>query len=57
MKARAHVTPIVRAGQVFIPMHYAETNKLTNASFDPYSRQPSYKSGKVEVRAVRGKRR
>ncbi len=57
MKARARVTPIVRAGQVFIPMHYAQTNKLTNASFDSYSRQPSYKSGKVQVRATRGKRR
>ncbi len=50
MKAHARVTPTVRAGQVFIPMHYATTNRLTNASFDPYSRQPSYKSGAVEVR-------
>jgi assimilatory nitrate reductase catalytic subunit len=49
MKARARVTPTVRAGQVFVPMHYATTNLLTNASFDPYSRQPSYKSGAVEV--------
>jgi assimilatory nitrate reductase catalytic subunit len=53
MKARARVTPTVRAGQVFIPMHYATTNLLTNASFDPYSRQPSYKSGAVEVRRTR----
>ena len=57
MKARARVTPIVRDGQVFIPMHYATTNLLTNASFDPYSRQPSYKSGAVQVRATRGRRR
>ena len=53
MKAQARVTPIVRDGQVFIPMHYAATNLLTNASFDKYSRQPSYKSGSVQVRATR----
>ena len=57
MKAQARVTPIVRDGQVFIPMHYATTNLLTNASFDAYSRQPSYKSGAVQVRATRGRRR
>ena len=49
MRARVVVTQTVAAGQVFVPMHYAETNRLTNASFDPYSRQPSYKSGAVEV--------
>ncbi len=57
LKARARVTPIMRDGQVFIPMHYATTNLLTNASFDKYSRQPSYKSSAVQVRATRGKRR
>lgn len=57
MKAHARITPIVRDGQVFIPMHYVGTNLLTNASFDKYSRQPSYKSGSVQVRATRGKRR
>jgi assimilatory nitrate reductase catalytic subunit len=51
------ITPTVAAGQVFVPMHYAETNRLTNPSFDPYSRQPSYKSGAVEVRRVRRGRR
>jgi assimilatory nitrate reductase catalytic subunit len=50
MRARACVTPTVAAGQVFVPMHYVDTNRLTNPSFDPYSRQPSYKSGAVEVR-------
>jgi assimilatory nitrate reductase catalytic subunit len=47
------VTPTVRPGQVFIPMHYVETNRLTHPSFDPYSRQPSYKSGAVEVLRTR----
>jgi len=50
MEARAYVTPTVAAGQVFVPMHYAATNRLTMASFDPYSRQPSYKHAAVAVR-------
>jgi anaerobic selenocysteine-containing dehydrogenase len=51
MRARAFVTATVSAGQVFVPMHYPETNRLTNASFDPYSRQPSYKHCAVNVEA------
>jgi predicted molibdopterin-dependent oxidoreductase YjgC len=49
MRARARVTPTIAPGQVFVPMHYVDTNRLTNPSFDPYSRQPSYKSGAVQV--------
>ena len=49
MRARVVVTPTVGDGRVFIPMHYAKANRLTHRSFDPYSRQPSYKSGAVEV--------
>jgi assimilatory nitrate reductase catalytic subunit len=57
IRARAVVTPTVAAGQVFVPMHYVETNRLTNGSFDPYSRQPSYKSCAVEVRGARRRHR
>jgi assimilatory nitrate reductase catalytic subunit len=49
IEARAFITHSVPAGQVFIPMHYDVTNKLTLASFDPYSRQPSYKACAVSV--------
>ncbi len=52
MEARAYVTPTVAPGQVFVPMHYAGTNRLTRPSFDPYSRQPSYKSAAVGVRPI-----
>ncbi|HEX2047869.1 MAG TPA: molybdopterin oxidoreductase family protein, partial [Acidimicrobiales bacterium] len=52
MEARAYVTPTVAAGQVFVPMHYAGTNRLTRPSFDPYSRQPSYKWAAVAVRRL-----
>ena len=50
MRARAFVTATVAPGQVFVPMHFARTNQLTDAVFDPYSRQPSYKWAAVEVR-------
>lgn len=52
LKARAFVTGNVATGQVFIPMHYAVTNRLTHPSFDPYSRQPGYKACAVSVRAM-----
>ncbi|MFK7819109.1 MAG: molybdopterin oxidoreductase family protein, partial [Planctomycetaceae bacterium] len=45
----AFVTPTVGAGQIFIPMHYEGTNKLTDAVFDPYSKQPSYKACAVRI--------
>ena len=48
--ARAFVSHVVQPGQCFMPMHYAKTNQLTFASFDPYSRQPSYKNCAVRIR-------
>lgn len=47
--ATAHVTTTVQAGQVFAPMHYGLVNQLTFPSFDPHSRQPSYKACAVAV--------
>jgi assimilatory nitrate reductase catalytic subunit len=44
LQGRALVTPGVQQGQLFIPMHYVQTNLLTNPVFDPYSHQPAYKS-------------
>jgi len=52
LQARAFLTPTVQRGQVFIPMHYEETNRLTNPVFDPYSKQPSYKACAVSVRRL-----
>ncbi len=43
VKAQAVVVTNVKPGQIFMPMHYEETNQLTLPMFDPYSRQPSYK--------------
>ncbi|MEL6109726.1 MAG: nitrate reductase [Planctomycetota bacterium] len=49
IEVTAMVTPTVRPGQVFVPMHYDVTNQLTLAHFDPHSRQPSYKDCAVQV--------
>jgi anaerobic selenocysteine-containing dehydrogenase len=49
VEVNAFLTPTVKAGQIFIPMHYKEANQLTCAVFDPYSRQPSYKASAVQI--------
>ena len=51
----AFVTPTVQPGQVFIPMHYAEVNRLTQPDFDPHSRQPNYKHCAVALEKPDGK--
>jgi assimilatory nitrate reductase catalytic subunit len=50
---RARVTPAVPRGQLFAAMHDEATNRLTLRSFDPYSRQPSYKHCAVAISADR----
>ncbi len=47
--ARVVETGSLKPGEVFIPMHYAGTNHLTQQAFDPYSRQPSYKDCAVQI--------
>lgn len=47
--ATAFISPSLTEGQVFMPMHYAETNRLTLSHVDPYSRQPNYKSCAVAL--------
>jgi assimilatory nitrate reductase catalytic subunit len=47
--AVAVVTGTVGVGQIFLPMHFEEVNRLTLAAFDPHSRQPAYKSCAVAV--------
>ncbi len=49
LKAKVFVATTMQKGQVFLPMHYREVNRLTHASFDPYSRQPSYKASAVQL--------
>jgi assimilatory nitrate reductase catalytic subunit len=48
-RARAAVASTVQPGQVFMPMHDVEVNRLTFPSYDPHSRQPSYKHCAVRL--------
>lgn len=48
-EARAFISHVVQPGQVFMPMHYVSTNRLTFPAFDAHSRQPSYKSCAVQI--------
>jgi len=47
--AAAVVTTTVQPGQLFMPMHFDAVNRLTFPSFDPHSRQPSYKACAVRI--------
>ncbi|RMF42923.1 MAG: nitrate reductase [Planctomycetota bacterium] len=49
VRVRLLVAASVCPGQLFMPMHYTETNQLTLSHFDPISRQPSYKDCAVAV--------
>jgi assimilatory nitrate reductase catalytic subunit len=52
IRVRAAVGDKVKPGELFMPMHYFETNKLTYPAFDPYSRQPSYKYAAVNIKRL-----
>ena len=56
LTAKARVTSCVSPGEVFLPMHDNRVNQLTHASFDPHSRQPSYKHSAVRVEAAHPQR-
>jgi assimilatory nitrate reductase catalytic subunit len=49
VRAKAFVVASIPPKQVFLPMHYPETNILTDAVFDPHSFQPAYKACAVRV--------
>ena len=51
-QAKAVITAGVPVGQLFMPMHDEGTNELTDAVFDPYSRQPAYKACAVRISTV-----
>jgi predicted molibdopterin-dependent oxidoreductase YjgC len=54
IRVRAFLTNVVQPGQVFVPMHDESTNRLTDAVFDPYSKQPAYKACAVHIERARG---
>ncbi len=52
LEAAVLLRETIREGEVFVAMHDAATNRLTYPAFDPYSRQPSYKSCAVRIEAL-----
>ena len=42
----------LQANEIFAPIHYIETNKLTPSVYDPISWEPSYKTTPVALRKV-----
>ena len=39
----------VNKDQIYAPMHYIETNALTPSVYDPYSKEPSFKTVAVNI--------
>ncbi|ADE53373.1 molybdopterin oxidoreductase family protein [Coraliomargarita akajimensis] len=52
VEVTAVVLPSLQSGQLFMPMHYPETNQLTFSAFDPYSKEPSYKACAVTIEPI-----
>ncbi|MDJ0785745.1 MAG: nitrate reductase [Myxococcota bacterium] len=52
LEARAWVRETVPEGALFISMHDAATNRLTQSVVDPYSRQPAYKHCAVRLERI-----
>ena len=52
LTALTRLTSCMKPGEVYLPMHDGRVNQLTHASFDPLSRQPSYKHSAVRVEAA-----
>jgi len=48
----ARLTDTLQANEVFGPIHYIETNKLTPSLYDPISKEPSYKTTPVALRKI-----
>lgn len=59
VRVRAEVTPRIKAGTVFVPMHWGRLqggpegriNTTTNPSYDPQSKEPDLKFSAAEVQA------
>ncbi|MEO7190843.1 MAG: nitrate reductase [Vicinamibacterales bacterium] len=51
------ITETVAPGQLFVPFHWAtfNANQVTQASFDPISREPNYKQCAVRVEKTEGR--
>ena len=52
--SRVHLTERVKAGMIFMPLHFEEAaaNLLTNAALDPISKTPEYKVCGVRLEKI-----
>lgn len=50
----AIITDDVKYNELYAPIHYIECNKLTPSIYDPYSKEPSYKTTPINVEVIRG---
>ena len=46
------LTDNVNYGDFYAPMHYIECNKLTPSVYDPYSKEPSYKTTPINIEKI-----
>ncbi len=46
------LTDDVQYDELYCPIHYIECNKLTPSVYDPYSKEPSYKSAVVNIKKI-----
>lgn len=49
----ARLTDNLKEKTLYAPIHYIETNLLTPSVFDPYSKEPSYKTVQVNIEKFR----
>lgn len=49
----ARLTDNLKEKTLYAPIHYIETNLLTPSVFDPYSKEPSYKTVQVNIEKVK----
>ncbi|MGL5614784.1 MAG: molybdopterin oxidoreductase family protein [Sarcina sp.] len=47
------LTNDVKEGQLYAPLHYIETNRLTPSVYDTYSKEPSYKTVAVNIELIK----
>jgi len=50
----ARLTDDVSYDQLYAPIHYIETNSLTPSIYDPFSKEPSYKTTPVKITLLKG---
>ncbi|WOO87266.1 molybdopterin-dependent oxidoreductase [Mollicutes bacterium LVI A0039] len=52
---KAVISKQMAEGQLFAPIHYIETNKLSLSLYDPFSKEPSYKYAPVKITKMEAK--